>query len=38
LLAPPPNWNIGNDLGAAWWVNMPLQTTAYPLLLSDIAG
>jgi hypothetical protein len=38
LLTPPPNWNIGNDLGAAWWVNMPLQTTAYPLVLSDIAG
>jgi hypothetical protein len=38
LLAPPPNWDIGNDLGAAWWVNMPLQTTAYPLVLSDIAG
>jgi hypothetical protein len=38
LLTPPPNWNIGNDLGVAWWVNMPLQTTAYPLTLSDVAG
>jgi hypothetical protein len=38
LLAPPPNWNIGNDLGAGWLANMALQTTAYPLVLSDVAG
>lgn len=38
LLAPPPNWNIGNDLGSGWSVNMPLQATFYPLVLSDVAA
>lgn len=38
LLAPPPNWNIGNDLGSGWSVNMPLQATSYPLVLSDVAA
>lgn len=33
-LVPPVNWNIGNDLGAAWSVNLPLQTTTYPITLS----
>jgi len=37
-LAPPAGWNIGNDLGAAWSVNLPLQTTAYPLVISDVTG
>jgi hypothetical protein len=38
LIAAPVNWNIGNDLGSAWSVNMPLQITAYPLTLSDVPG
>ncbi len=34
-IAPPTNWNIGNDLGAAWSFNFPLQATTYPITLSD---
>lgn len=34
-LTPPANWNIGQDLGTAWSMNMPLQATAYPITLSD---
>ena len=34
-IAAPANWNIGNDLGSAWNVNLPLQATTYPITLSD---
>lgn len=34
-LTPPANWSIGNDLGTAWNVNLPLQATTYPIILSD---
>ena len=36
-LTPPPNWNIGNDLGSSWAVNLPLQATTYPIALTDLA-
>lgn len=36
-LVPPANWNIGNDIGSAWIVNLPLQATDYPITLSDTA-
>jgi hypothetical protein len=35
LLAPPTNWDIANDLGSAWAINMPLQATTYPITLSN---
>jgi hypothetical protein len=31
----PANWNIANDLGTAWAINLPLQATTYPIVLSD---
>jgi hypothetical protein len=34
-ITPPPNWNIGGDLGSAWNVNFPLQATTYPITLSN---
>jgi hypothetical protein len=34
-ISPPVNWNISNDLGSTWSVNMPLQATTYPITLSD---
>jgi hypothetical protein len=34
-LPPPANWAIGQDLGAAFALNFPLQATAYGLTLSD---
>jgi hypothetical protein len=35
LLTPPTNWDIANDLGSAWAINMPLQATFYPIALSN---
>lgn len=34
-ITPPVSWNIANDLGTAWAINMPLQATFYPITLSD---
>lgn len=36
LRAAPANWNIANDLGSGWAINMPLQATTYPIILSDV--
>ena len=35
LVTPPAGWNIADDLGTAWAINMPLQATCYPITLSD---
>lgn len=37
-MAPPVNWNIGQDLGSDWVINFPLQATSYPIILSDTAS
>lgn len=34
-ISPPVNWDIGQDLGSAWSMNLPLQATSYPITLSD---
>ena len=37
-VTPPPGWNIANDLGASWSLNMPVHvpmTTASGVVLSD---
>jgi hypothetical protein len=33
-LTPPAGWDIGNQLGSSWFVNMPLAATTYGFAVS----